>query len=58
MLKKCKPSPITLPLYSNQPHPSDPNSTPEATLTSLLETPFQLEPRHPPQTMRDTINNY
>jgi hypothetical protein len=27
-----------------QPHPSDPNSTPEATLTSLLETPFQLEP--------------
>jgi hypothetical protein len=27
-----------------QPHPSDPNSTSEATLTSLLETPFQLEP--------------
>jgi hypothetical protein len=27
-----------------QPHPSNPNSTPEANLTSLLETPFQLEP--------------
>jgi hypothetical protein len=27
-----------------KPHPSDPNSTPEATLTPLLETPFQLEP--------------
>jgi hypothetical protein len=26
-----------------QSHPSDPNSTSEATLTSLLETPFQLE---------------
>jgi hypothetical protein len=27
-----------------QPHLSEPNSIPEATLTSLLETPFQLEP--------------
>jgi hypothetical protein len=27
-----------------QPHPSDPNSSPKATLTSLLETPYQLEP--------------
>jgi hypothetical protein len=27
-----------------QPHPSDYTSTPEATLTSLLKTPFQLEP--------------
>jgi hypothetical protein len=27
-----------------QPHPSEPNSTPEDTLTSLLDTPFQLEP--------------
>jgi hypothetical protein len=39
-----------------QPHPSDHNSIPEATLTSLLETPFQLEPRHPSQTIRGTIN--
>jgi hypothetical protein len=27
-----------------QPHPWDSNSTPEATLTSLMETPFQLDP--------------
>jgi hypothetical protein len=27
-----------------QPHPFDPTPTPEANLTSLLETPFQLEP--------------
>jgi hypothetical protein len=27
-----------------QPHSSEPNSTPESTLTSLLETPFQLKP--------------
>jgi hypothetical protein len=26
-----------------QPHPSEPNSIPEDTLTSLLETPFKLE---------------
>jgi hypothetical protein len=30
--------------FEFKPHPSDPNSIPEATLTSLLETPFQLEP--------------
>jgi hypothetical protein len=27
-----------------QPHPPEPYSIPEATLTSLLVTPFQLEP--------------
>jgi hypothetical protein len=27
-----------------QPHPPEPNSLPDDTLTSLLETPFQLEP--------------
>jgi hypothetical protein len=27
-----------------QPHPLEPNSLPDDTLTSLLETPFQLEP--------------
>jgi hypothetical protein len=27
-----------------QPHPPEPNSLPDDTLTSLLETPFQLQP--------------
>jgi hypothetical protein len=41
MLKKRKPSPTTLPLYSNLTFRTP---TPEATFTLLLETPFQLEP--------------
>jgi hypothetical protein len=43
MLIKRRPSPITLPLYSNLTH-LNPTPFPDDTITVLLETPFQLEP--------------